>query len=128
VRHLPLDLGDFLLMKEHYLDTDDLRVWTPGFNFSNGMQRYACRLLVFLAAFLLSPSQLNTYHTPQGGGVHWKKFASEAERLSSMGITAAWLPPPTKGSSTEGTGYDTYDRKHASFRPPPPICTNNRMD
>jgi hypothetical protein len=69
----------------------------------------------------------NTYHTPQGGGVHWKKFESEAERLSSMGITAAWLPPPTKGSSTEGTGYDTYDRKHPS-RPPPGISTNNSMD
>lgn len=44
-----------------------------------------------------------------GGGVHWKKFADETPRLASMGITAAWLPPPTKGSNPEGTGYDIYD-------------------
>jgi alpha-amylase len=38
--------------------------------------------------------------------VHWKKYEEESERLANMGITAAWLPPPTKGSSPEGTGYD----------------------
>ncbi|KAK4687650.1 alpha-amylase, partial [Tremellales sp. Uapishka_1] len=45
----------------------------------------------------------------EGNGVHWKKYESETDRLSSMGITAAWLPPPTKGSSVDGTGYDIYD-------------------
>ena len=34
------------------------------------------------------------------------KRALMLRRLGEMGITAAWLPPPTKGSSTEGTGYD----------------------
>ncbi|KAL7415245.1 glycoside hydrolase superfamily [Mrakia frigida] len=45
----------------------------------------------------------------EGKGVHWKKFESESKRLGEMGITAAWLPPPTKGSSIDGTGYDVYD-------------------
>ncbi|ODN77445.1 hypothetical protein L202_04623 [Cryptococcus amylolentus CBS 6039] len=44
-----------------------------------------------------------------GGGVHWKKYEDESDRLASMGITACWIPPPTKGSSPEGTGYDIYD-------------------
>ncbi|WVQ75657.1 hypothetical protein IAR50_005286 [Cryptococcus sp. DSM 104548] len=44
-----------------------------------------------------------------GGGVHWKKYEDETDRLASMGITACWIPPPTKGSSPEGTGYDIYD-------------------
>ncbi|OCF61510.1 alpha-amylase [Kwoniella mangroviensis CBS 10435] len=43
------------------------------------------------------------------GGVHWKKYADDAEHLADIGITACWLPPPTKGSSPEGTGYDVYD-------------------
>ncbi|ORX40476.1 putative alpha-amylase [Kockovaella imperatae] len=45
----------------------------------------------------------------EGKGVHWKKYASETDRLASMGITACWIPPPTKGSSVDGTGYDIYD-------------------
>ncbi|KAK1922270.1 putative alpha-amylase [Papiliotrema laurentii] len=45
----------------------------------------------------------------EGGGVHWKKYEKESERLADMGITACWLPPPTKGSSPDGTGYDIYD-------------------
>ncbi|EIW72207.1 alpha-amylase [Tremella mesenterica] len=45
----------------------------------------------------------------EGDGVHWKKFESETDRLASIGITACWLPPPTKGSSPQGTGYDIYD-------------------
>ncbi|KAL7420645.1 hypothetical protein Q5752_004596 [Cryptotrichosporon argae] len=42
-------------------------------------------------------------------GQHWKKYEEESERLSSMGITACWIPPPTKASNPEGTGYDIYD-------------------
>ncbi|CDZ98132.1 alpha-amylase [Phaffia rhodozyma] len=45
----------------------------------------------------------------EGNGVHWKKFSKESKRLGDMGITAAWLPPPTCASSTESTGYDIYD-------------------
>jgi len=29
--------------------------------------------------------------------------------LLAKGITAVWLPPPTKGASFESTGYDIYD-------------------
>lgn len=45
----------------------------------------------------------------EGDGVHWKKYEKESERLADIGITACWLPPPTKGSSPDGTGYDIYD-------------------
>ncbi|WVF67353.1 hypothetical protein IAT40_002108 [Kwoniella sp. CBS 6097] len=44
-----------------------------------------------------------------GDGVHWKHFEEQTDRLADIGITACWLPPPTKGSSPEGTGYDIYD-------------------
>ncbi|KAL1405244.1 hypothetical protein Q8F55_008870 [Vanrija albida] len=44
-----------------------------------------------------------------GGGKHWNHYKEEAPRLESMGITAAWIPPPTKGSNQDGTGYDIYD-------------------
>ncbi|BEI84455.1 hypothetical protein CcaverHIS002_0410590 [Cutaneotrichosporon cavernicola] len=43
------------------------------------------------------------------GGVHWKRYADDVEHLRDVGITACWLPPPTKGSNPEGTGYDIYD-------------------
>lgn len=34
----------------------------------------------------------------EGGGKHWNQLAKEVPRLSEMGITAMWLPPPTKAS------------------------------
>ncbi|KAK4702483.1 alpha-amylase, partial [Phenoliferia sp. Uapishka_3] len=45
----------------------------------------------------------------KGGGVFWKDFEKASKKLGDMGITAAWLPPPTKASSQEGNGYDIYD-------------------
>jgi alpha-amylase len=40
----------------------------------------------------------------------WKNFAKETPYLSSLGITAAWLPPPSKGGNgTLSVGYDVYD-------------------
>lgn len=48
------------------------------------------------------------WYTP-GGGQHWRWLADNADRLSDMGITAIWIPPPTKGASQDGTGYDIYD-------------------
>lgn len=45
----------------------------------------------------------------KGGGVHWNHFKEQIPRLSKMGITAAWLPPPTKSSSPDGVGYGIYD-------------------
>nr|AFX74688.1 alpha amylase [Glaciozyma antarctica] len=44
-----------------------------------------------------------------GGGVFWKEFEEKSKSLGDMGITAAWLPPPTKASSQDGNGYDIYD-------------------
>lgn len=45
----------------------------------------------------------------EGGGKFYDLFKSRATELGSMGITAAWLPPPTKASSQDGNGYDIYD-------------------
>ena len=49
------------------------------------------------------------WYYPQGG-LLWKEFSEKVPALSQMGITAAWLPPPTK-ASTGGysVGYDIYD-------------------
>jgi len=45
-----------------------------------------------------------------GNGVLWKDFANETPRLSSLGITVAWLPPPYKGGTgAVSVGYDVYD-------------------
>lgn len=45
-----------------------------------------------------------------GGGVLWNHFAKETHRLSRLGITAAWLPPPSKGGTgAASVGYDVYD-------------------
>ncbi|ORY89611.1 putative alpha-amylase [Leucosporidium creatinivorum] len=45
----------------------------------------------------------------KGGGVYWKEMKEKVASLGDMGITAMWLPPPTKASSQEGNGYDIYD-------------------
>ncbi|KAG9014454.1 hypothetical protein FRB93_013579 [Tulasnella sp. JGI-2019a] len=44
-----------------------------------------------------------------GNGVLWKKLKDQVPRLSDMGITAMWLPPPTKPSNQGSVGYDPYD-------------------
>ncbi|KAG9088120.1 hypothetical protein FRC07_012660 [Ceratobasidium sp. 392] len=44
-----------------------------------------------------------------GGGVHWNMLKDKVGALSSMGITAMWLPPPTKASGQNSVGYDIYD-------------------
>ena len=31
-------------------------------------------------------------------GQHWNHFAREVEKLQSLGLTAAWLPPAYKGT------------------------------
>ncbi len=44
------------------------------------------------------------------GGKLWNHFKEQSERLASLGITAAWLPPATKGSmGAHSVGYDIYD-------------------
>jgi alpha-amylase len=43
-------------------------------------------------------------------GQHWNRFAAEVEKLQSLGITAAWLPPAYKGTrGVSSEGYDVYD-------------------
>ncbi len=43
-------------------------------------------------------------------GKHWERTALEAERLSSLGITEAWLPPAYKcASGVNDVGYGVYD-------------------
>lgn len=48
------------------------------------------------------------WYTP-GGGNHWRWLHDNAERFAAMGLTALWLPPPTKAAGDQSTGYDIYD-------------------
>lgn len=43
------------------------------------------------------------------GGKYYKTMLERVESLAAAGITAIWLPPPTKASAPEGNGYDIYD-------------------
>jgi len=46
----------------------------------------------------------------QPGGKLWNDFTKQTVRLSKLGITAAWLPPPYKGGTGPwSVGYDVYD-------------------
>ncbi|KAF9896373.1 hypothetical protein BX616_007582, partial [Lobosporangium transversale] len=40
---------------------------------------------------------------------HWIRLKEQASLLSTLGLTAVWVPPPTKGSSAEDVGYGVYD-------------------
>jgi len=42
-------------------------------------------------------------------GTLWTKVSSEAASLSSIGVTALWLPPAYKGGSVYDVGYGVYD-------------------
>ncbi|KHF29300.1 Alpha-amylase precursor [Anoxybacillus sp. BCO1] len=42
-------------------------------------------------------------------GTLWTKVQNEASSLSSLGITALWLPPAYKGTSQGDVGYGVYD-------------------
>ncbi|KAF5055394.1 alpha-amylase [Petrimonas sulfuriphila] len=42
-------------------------------------------------------------------GSLWKKLKSDAEKLKEVGITAVWIPPCTKGTSSNDVGYGAYD-------------------
>ena len=49
------------------------------------------------------------WYTP-GDSFLWKHAADQAEYLRDLGITAAWLPPASKGAGGGmSTGYDPYD-------------------
>ncbi|KZT62429.1 glycoside hydrolase family 13 protein [Calocera cornea HHB12733] len=45
----------------------------------------------------------------EGGGVHWRKLKELVPTLADMGLTALWLPPPTKAAGQDSVGYDIYD-------------------
>ncbi|KAH8827374.1 putative alpha-amylase [Flagelloscypha sp. PMI_526] len=49
------------------------------------------------------------YCTHKGGGNHWNYVSDKLDRLDAMGVTAMWLPPPTKAANPHSTGYDIYD-------------------
>lgn len=42
-------------------------------------------------------------------GTLWTQIAREAGNLAAAGITALWLPPPNKGTSSTDVGYGAYD-------------------
>jgi alpha-amylase len=49
---------------------------------------------------------------PHAGMSHWQFVAGEAAYWQRLGITAAWLPPPSKG---DGGGYDVGYGVHDHF-------------
>ena len=42
-------------------------------------------------------------------GSLWNQVAGDAQALADAGISALWLPPPTKAQSIDDVGYGTYD-------------------
>jgi alpha-amylase len=53
--------------------------------------------------------QFFEWYIPADGN-HWNRFADQVNKLLSLGITAAWLPPAYKGTrGPESEGYDVYD-------------------
>lgn len=42
-------------------------------------------------------------------GTLWTKVKNDAPNLASVGITALWLPPAYKGTSSSDVGYGVYD-------------------
>ncbi|GAA4345532.1 alpha-amylase [Flaviaesturariibacter amylovorans] len=53
--------------------------------------------------------QLFHWYVP-GDGSWWQQVRDLAPRLAELGITAAWLPPTTKGAEgAASVGYDVYD-------------------
>jgi alpha-amylase len=57
---------------------------------------------VMLQAFYWEP--------PVGATSWWKMLEGKACELRRSGITAIWIPPPTKGSSGADMGYGVFDR------------------
>jgi alpha-amylase len=51
------------------------------------------------------------YWEPPAGTVSWwKMMEGKACALRKSGITAIWIPPPTKGASSADMGYGVFDR------------------
>lgn len=50
------------------------------------------------------------WHTPSSPpNNHYLRLRRILPTLSSLGITAIWLPPGCKANSPQGNGYDCYD-------------------
>ncbi|MBC8059584.1 MAG: alpha-amylase [Clostridiaceae bacterium] len=45
----------------------------------------------------------------QNDGKHWDKLKKEASKLGALGVSGVWIPPVTKASGQDSTGYDIYD-------------------
>ncbi|KAG0282917.1 hypothetical protein BGZ96_012712 [Linnemannia gamsii] len=52
--------------------------------------------------------QFFEWYTPTDH-MHWIRLKEQASLLSSLGLSAIWVPPPTKGSSPNDVGYGVYD-------------------
>ena len=42
-------------------------------------------------------------------GKHWERLKNDAQHLKKMGISAVWIPPAYKGTSSFDVGYGAYD-------------------
>lgn len=42
-------------------------------------------------------------------GTLWQRLAEDAGHLAEIGITHVWMPPATKGQSSNDVGYGVYD-------------------
>ncbi|MBC8079845.1 MAG: alpha-amylase [Gorillibacterium sp.] len=42
-------------------------------------------------------------------GTHWIRLKEQAPELKKLGIAAVWIPPVTKATSVQDTGYSAYD-------------------
>ncbi|MCM2978229.1 alpha-amylase [Priestia aryabhattai] len=52
--------------------------------------------------------QFFEWHVP-ADGEHWKRLKELAPQLKEQGIDSVWIPPVTKGVSSEDNGYGVYD-------------------
>jgi alpha-amylase len=50
------------------------------------------------------------WEPPAGATSWWKMLEGKACDLRKSGITAIWIPPPTKGASAADMGYGIFDR------------------
>ncbi len=67
-------------------------------------------LTAALPAFADSGVMMQYFHwyLPADGAL-WSQVAAEADDLAEAGFTALWLPPATKGTSSDDVGYGVYD-------------------
>ncbi|MCL6616049.1 MAG: alpha-amylase [Anoxybacillus ayderensis] len=76
----------------------------------------------FIAPFSIQTEKVRAGSVPVNGtmmqyfewylpddGTLWTKVANNAQSLANLGITALWLPPAYKGTSSSDVGYGVYD-------------------